>query len=366
MKAIVVRPPTPGVSFEDVPEPSMVPGTVKVRILENGVCGTDREVSAGRLLTARPPPGKDWMILGHEALGQVEKVGEGTSGLEEGDLVMPINRRGCGQCMNCQMGRPDHCETGGFRENGITELDGFMSETLIEQPRYLVVVPKNLRDIAILAQPLSDLVKSVDEMLHVQGRLHFQCEDYTLNCRRALVTGTGPIGMLVSMLLRTYGMKVYAANRREPKEVEKRIFSEVGVQYYNSSSGYGELYKEAGGMDVIFDTTGKADVIHSLLPLLRNNSFLAFFGFSSEGMMNLTSLDVQRLIFKGVAMVGLANGQKPHFERALWHLASWKTVWPEAVKMLITREVRVQEFDEVKRVLERKEEGEIKVKLIWS
>jgi hypothetical protein len=45
---------------------------------------------------------------------------------------------------------------------------------------------------------------------------------------------------------------------------------------------------------------------------------LAFFGFSSEGITNLTSLDVQRLIFKGVVMVGLVNGQKLHFERALW------------------------------------------------
>ena|GEM_PF-2360338 len=41
-------------------------------------------------------------------------------------------------------------------------------------------------------------------------------------------------------------------------------------------------------------------------------------------------------------------------------------MWPGAVKVLVTTEVKIQEFDEVKRVLERKEEGEIKVKLIWS
>lgn len=166
-------------------------------------------------------------------------------------------------------------------------------------------------------------------------------------------------------MLRTMGMKVYAANRREPKEVEKAIFSEVGVEYYNSASGYGDLYKAVGGMDVVFDTTGRADVIQQLLPLLRNNAFLAFFGFSSEGSMNLTSLEIQRLIFKGAALVGLANGQKPHFERALWHLASWKTVWPGAVRRLITREVKVDDFEQVRKVLERKEEGEIKIKLLW-
>ena len=108
MTAVVVRPPAPGASLEEVDEPAVGPGTVKVETLEVGVCGTDRDIVDGKYGT--PPAGERTLILGHENLGRVKEVGGGVTGWVPGDLVVATVRRGCGACRFCRSGRSDSCK----------------------------------------------------------------------------------------------------------------------------------------------------------------------------------------------------------------------------------------------------------------
>ena len=82
----------PGVAHStrvaEVAEPRPAPGTVLLRPLEVGVCGTDREISEG--LFGVPPDGTDQLVLGHEVLALVEDDGHGFS---RGDLVTATVRR---------------------------------------------------------------------------------------------------------------------------------------------------------------------------------------------------------------------------------------------------------------------------------
>src|SRR5262245_46697833 len=55
------------------------PHQVRIRSLEVGVCGTDREICT--FVYGSPPNGFDYLVLGHESLGQVVEVGDGVSGL---------------------------------------------------------------------------------------------------------------------------------------------------------------------------------------------------------------------------------------------------------------------------------------------
>lgn len=366
MRAIVVKPPKPGVEFWDLKQViKHGSGSVKVRILENGICGSDREIVKGELTTARPPIGKDWIVLGHEALGIVEESSDPR--FKPGDLVMPINRRSYnGKCLNCLVGRPDFCELNEFVEAGMVGMDGFMVEYYYDDPRYLVKVPRNVADIAILAQPLSDLEKSIEEILNIQRRLIWTCDDGTYNCRRAIVFGTGSTGTLVSLLLRTIGFEVYIANRRDPLESEAKIAEEAEITYYNyASEGLDKLKKI--GFDLVIDTTGaSASLISHEVEMLKPNGVLGLFGFPSEGSLTLSYDSIQRFIYKSNVIVGLINGQKPHFQQALAHLAQWKTVWPGVVSRLITRVVDVNDEKEVLNVLSHKERGEIKVKIKWG
>jgi threonine dehydrogenase-like Zn-dependent dehydrogenase len=211
MRAIVVRPPTPGVTLQDVPPPSLTPGGVLIDVLECGVCGTDRDIVDGKY--GKVPTGSDYLILGHENLGTVREVGEGAGGFQAGDLVVATVRRGCGQDRFCRTNRSDLCETGQFTERGIGGAPGFMAEQYVEIPQYLVRVSPELRSIAVLLEPLSVVEKAVFVGQRVLDRREPTPGDPPTRPPRALVAGTGAVGMLASFILRVRGYDVVAIDR---------------------------------------------------------------------------------------------------------------------------------------------------------
>lgn len=359
MKAIIVRPPEKGFEKKDV---QIQEEGIKIRILENGICGTDREIVNGQLFAANAPEGYSFMALGHEAIGEVMEDG---GDFRKGDLVMPVNRRGCGKCLNCLLGRPDFCETGEFVEAGIKGMHGFMREYIYDSPEFLVRVPPDIRNTAIMAQPLSDLEKSLEEIFSVQGRLYWKCRDGTYGCRRALVIGTGAIGILFSLLLKSRGFDVTVSNIRDPAEHEARIFEETGVTYFNSSNGYSSLGNK-DAFDLIVEASGSdASILPSLLSLLKNNAVLGLFGFMRSGSAVLKNTDIQNLVYKSISVVGLINGQKPHFEVAMRDLVQWKHIWPETSRSLITRTIPIDKIDEFPGLMNKKTPLEIKTKISW-
>src|SRR5215204_2738822 len=91
MRAITVLPGTANSGrLDEVPEPDPADGTLLVRTLALGVCGTDREIVAAAYGSA--PPGEERLILGHESLGEVEEA-PAASGFTRGDHVVGIVRR---------------------------------------------------------------------------------------------------------------------------------------------------------------------------------------------------------------------------------------------------------------------------------
>lgn len=366
MKAIIVKPPEKGAWISDVNERELDNyGKVKVRTLYNGVCGTDREIVNGKLTLSELSSDKKFLVLGHEAIGVVEESG---FGFKKGDLIMPVNRRGCGVCKNCLVGRPDFCETGSFREAGIIGMDGFMREEWYDDPRYLVKIPRSLEDIGVLAQPLADIEKSIEEILEVQRRVPvWSCDDGTLNCRKVLIVGTGPIGILFSLLFRTLGLEVWVSNRRDPREREQILLEETEANYFNSANGYEDLGKRVGKFDIIIDATGAdAGLVTKVLPLLQRNGVLGLFGFPTSGSLSMDFELIQQLVHANRAIIGLVNGQKPHFQQAVTHLASWKMLYPKLSQQLITGTVSINEEKEVLRILREKEHDEIKMRIRWD
>ena len=106
----------------DCDEPTLSsPTQVKVRMLEVGVCGTDREICAFDYGT--PPGGAPHLIIGHESLGEVVEVGPAVTRVKRGDLVVPMVRRPCRHehCAGCRHERQEFCFTGDFHERGIKD-----------------------------------------------------------------------------------------------------------------------------------------------------------------------------------------------------------------------------------------------------
>ena len=169
MKAIAVFPETRELKLIECDEPHITePTQVKLRMLDVGVCGTDKEICGFEYGT--PPEEADSLIIGHESLGEVIEIGPLVDGIKVGDLVVTTVRRPCtqAQCRPCRSGYQDFCSTGEYAERGIKGRHGFMAELVVDDAQYMQVVPQALRDVAVLVEPLTIGMKALFEI----GRAH--------------------------------------------------------------------------------------------------------------------------------------------------------------------------------------------------
>src|SRR2546421_11797540 len=129
MKAIAIFPKTREVKLIDHEEPKITkPTQVKLRTLEVGVCGTDRKITSFQFGT--PPAGYEYLVIGHELLGEVVEVGPEVRDIKPGDLAVAGGRQPCPHdyCRGCRMGRQDFCFSGDFTERRVKEAHGFLNE----------------------------------------------------------------------------------------------------------------------------------------------------------------------------------------------------------------------------------------------
>jgi S-(hydroxymethyl)mycothiol dehydrogenase len=117
-KGVVARAKGEPVELLDVVVPDPGPGEALVRVQASGVCHTDLHYREGAINDDFP------FLLGHEAAGVVEQVGEAVSDLEPGDYVVLAWRAPCGQCRSCRRGRPWYCFDSRHEAQPLTLADG--------------------------------------------------------------------------------------------------------------------------------------------------------------------------------------------------------------------------------------------------
>jgi threonine dehydrogenase-like Zn-dependent dehydrogenase len=344
MRAIAVLPSSREVVLREVPEPRIAsPTEARLRMLEVGVCGTDREICAFEYGT--PPSGADHLVIGHESLAVVESVGAGVAGLAPGDLVVPMVRRPCphAHCVACRRGRQDFCFTGDFVERGIKEAHGFLTEFVVEDARYLVPVPAALRDVAVLVEPLTIAEKALIQLWQVQERLPWECphkpgKDHG-HCRRALVLGAGPVGLLgaLALVAADFETIVYA---REPAPSAKSAWVEsIGARYVSSQEvAAGDLAAKLGAIDVVYEAAGASQVAFETMQALGANSVFIFTGVPGRKAPAAidTDLLMRNLVLRNQIVYGTVNAGRDAFEAAVRDLARFAARWPDAVRALVT------------------------------
>jgi len=103
VQAVVARAKGEPVTVETIEVPDPGPGEVLVSVQACGVCHTDLHYREGAINDEFP------FLLGHEASGIVEEVGDGVTDVAPGDFVILNWRAVCGQCRSCRRGRPWYC-----------------------------------------------------------------------------------------------------------------------------------------------------------------------------------------------------------------------------------------------------------------
>jgi threonine dehydrogenase-like Zn-dependent dehydrogenase len=318
----------------DVPAPRPGGGAVLVRPLEVGVCGTDREISEGLFGVATD--GEEALVLGHELVGVVERDGHGFA---RGDLVAATVRRSCGHCAACAAGAPDACDTGDYAERGITRLHGFASELVAEAPEHLVAVPRSLGRLGVLAEPASVAERALRHIRAVGGRQPWRP-------RRALVLGTGAIGMLATYLLRMDGLEVWTASRSAGGD-KARLVAACGARHVaTSDTALAALAADVGGFDVVLEAAGDAQLMLDALGLLGRNGVACLLGI--DGRPREVSIDGRVLgvdaILGNRALFGSVNANRVDWTAAVEHLDRARERWPDALEAFVGLRVPLDGF----------------------
>jgi S-(hydroxymethyl)mycothiol dehydrogenase len=118
VRAVVAKTVKEPVSIETVTVPAPGPGEAVVAVAACGVCHTDLHYREGGINDDFP------FLLGHEAAGTVEAVGEGVTGVAPGDYVVLAWRAPCGTCRSCRRGRPWYCFDSANATQPMTLADG--------------------------------------------------------------------------------------------------------------------------------------------------------------------------------------------------------------------------------------------------
>lgn len=271
MKAVAVFPGSAGsVHLADVPKPSIadVPNGrgVLVKVLQVGVDATDKEVLDARYGEA--PPGSDFLIMGHESFGRVEAVGPNVTELRPGEYVVATVRRP-GSSLYDRIGMYDMTTDDTYFERGINLLHGFLTEYYVDEPEYVVRVPKGLKDVGVLMEPTSIVEKGIAQAYAIQRRLGIW------RPRRAAILGAHALGILAALVLRLRGLDVVTMARTQPPYLNADLIAEIGGQYVSTRDRtLAQVSDEYGPFDIIIEGTGFSPLAFEAMEVLAKNGVL--------------------------------------------------------------------------------------------
>ena len=347
MKALAVVPRRPDSAHvrDDIPEPTLQGDRrVKVRVLRVGLDGTDKEINAGDY--GAPPPGDDYLILGHEGFGVVTEVGDRVTELTAGDYVVSIVRQ-AGDSIYDLVGTPDFTTDDSYHEHGINLVHGFLTEHYVEDAGRLVLVPGRLRDVGVLLEPTTVVEKGINQVYEIQRRLR------VWQPARAAVLGAGTIGLLAALVLRLRGLDVTVLSRELPPYLNSELVEALGARYLSTQqTSVADAAASHGPFDVMFEATGYSPLVFEAMAALGRNGVLVLSSVTGGDRRTEVPADALNLgfVLGNKVMVGTVNASRVDFEAGVRDMAMAQARWPGWLDRLLTHPV--QGLDEAPKALE--------------
>jgi len=248
------------IRIEEIPEPSVSPGRIKIKVARAGICGSDlHEYVAGPIFIPVETPhpiSHDVapITMGHEFSGEVTAIGEGVTRFKPGDRVVVEPILACGVCPACRQGKYNICDKLGF--HGLSGGGGGFAPYTVVDERWVHRLPDELSfEQGALVEPSAVAVHAVRlSRLKMGGT--------------AAVFGVGPIGLLVVEALKAAGASRIFAVELSPQRAARALdLGAAAVIDPSKEDPVSRLHDLTGGLgvDVAFEVTGVPAVLRQCI-----------------------------------------------------------------------------------------------------
>ena len=304
MKALVKKYAEKGIWMEDVPIPEVGVNDVLIKIKKTAICGTDLHIykwDEWSQKTIHTP-----MVIGHEYVGVVAKVGLGVRNIEVGDRVTGEGHIACGHCRNCRRGKLHVCE---YSIGVGVNRDGAFAE-------YLCIPESN---VVKLDARISDEMASIMDPF---GNATHTALSFPLIGEDVLITGAGLIGTMATAICRFAGARYIVVT--DISDYRLNIAKQMGATLAINPSK-GETVKQAmeqlhmRGFDIGLEMSGSPVAFREMIDSMYKGSKIAQLGI----LPDTTTVNWSEIIFNALTIKGI-------YGREMWE------TWYQMEQMLIS------------------------------
>lgn len=290
MKALVKAAPEPGLVLADVPEPTVGPNEVLVRIKKTGICGTDLHIRNWDPWAARVVPSP--LVIGHEFCGEIVELGSAVTDLEVGQFVSGEGHYVCGRCRACLAGKRHLCRN--------TKGIGYMVPGCFAE--YFAMPAANIwvhrpgvdEEVAAIFDPFGNAVHTA---------LQFPClgED-------VLVSGAGPIGIMAALVAQHAGARHVVVSDLSDERLA--LAQSLGLRntvnpLREELSSVFERFSMKEGFDIGLEMSGSGKALDSMIDNMTHGGRIALLGTPSQP----TTIDFSKIIFNMLTLQGVTGRQ---------------------------------------------------------
>lgn len=285
MKALVKKQPGEGVWLEDVPMPEVGINDVLIKVLKTSICGTDVHIynwDDWAKKTIKTP-----MIIGHEFVGKVEKIGSNVHDVKIGEIVSGEGHVVCGRCRNCRAGRRHLCNSP--QGIGVNRHGAFAEYLSIPVSNLWHCDPKIDTELFSCFDPLGNAT-------HAALSFDLVGED-------VLITGAGPIGLMAIGIAKSAGARHVVITDINPYRLE--LATKMGATaVVNPSTEKLEDVKHAlgisEGFDVGLEMSGSPIAFKDMIDNMCHGGKISMLGIQPD-----SSIDWEKIIFNGLTIKGI-------------------------------------------------------------
>lgn len=328
MRAVVKSQAGHGADFvTDYPEPTVGDSDLLIEVAAASVCGTDREIyewtpSAQAFNLALPN------VLGHEVSGTVIEVGHAASRFTVGDRVAMESHIPCGQCYPCRTGDAHNCADMGLLG---MHIDGGFAERVAVPEVIAVRLPESI-----------DLEQGALMESAGVAWTAIQRSGFAVTGSRVLVTGCGPVGLVIIQLSLLLGATDVVAV--EPNPYRRNLAASLGATVFEPGDDVAghcrSIGGRRGGVDVGFEVSAHPSSLQVILESVRREGDVVTIGHPGSPV----PIDIAGHINKkGITLRGV-------FGRRLWDTWEGLSGLMDAGRLdlswLVTHRLGLHQFDE--------------------